>query len=261
MRHCEIHQQGCDWRIHDPAILETLPEWFFDPGALAARRLLTGTSQGRRSAYFFRHAGRDMVLRHYWRGGMVARITGDVYVWTGLEGSRPFREWRLLAAMDAAGLPVPRPVAARVCRRGLTYRGDLVTVAVPHALTFEDLIAGGDDSPATWRLVGAAIRRLHDAGYRHADLNVRNILLDRAGGPWIIDWDRGEKRNDAGWKPANLARLRRSLDKQPRLRAAAAARWPGLLDGYRTGTLPDHRAGRAPPADAGGGRPGEIERP
>lgn len=48
----------------------------------------------------------------------------------------------------------------------------------------------------------------------HADLNAWNILLDAHADVWLIDFDRGRLRPPAvSWQQANLARLRRSLEK------------------------------------------------
>lgn len=174
-----------------------------------------------------------LVLRHYWRGGMVARLSEDVYLWAGLGHSRPYHELALLAELHAQGLPVPEPVAARVERRGPGYRGDLLTRRIPGAEPFAGRIASGRADAALWRRVGAVIARFHAAGARHADLNVRNILLNHADDVWLIDWDRGRLGPPHQGAERQLARLRRSLSREPELEAAAAAGWVELLAGYR----------------------------
>ena len=67
------------------------------------------------------------MLRHYRRGGAVARLSGDAYLWTGAGRTRSFAEWRLLRQLRRWDLPVPRPIAARYVRQGLAYRADLIT--------------------------------------------------------------------------------------------------------------------------------------
>ena len=47
------------------------------------------------------------VLRHYRRGGLVAPLLGDKYVWNGRTRSRGFAEFALLAELARRGLPVP----------------------------------------------------------------------------------------------------------------------------------------------------------
>ena len=80
------------------------------------------------------------------------------------------------------------------------------------------------------------MRRFHDLGVCHADLNAHNVLLSEET-VYLIDFDRCELRKAAGfWRDENLVRLRRSLEKTayalPRDRFTEAD-WHGLLDGYR----------------------------
>ena len=82
---------------------------------------------GRGAAWFIDHGAGQWVLRHYRRGGFVARLSQDRYLWTGEARVRAFAEYRLLADLAARGLPVPEPVAARYERRGPWYRCDLIT--------------------------------------------------------------------------------------------------------------------------------------
>lgn len=234
MNHQVVQQHGSDHFIHDPRFVDPLPEWVFDPDALAQRELISGTSAGRNSAWFFHLEGATLVLRHYWRGGIVARLSPDVYVWTGRDRTRPFREWRLLARLREQGLPVPMPVAARARRQAAGYRADLVTAAIPGATPLDERLRAESVDLTIWRHLGTVIRRFHAAGACHADLNVRNILLDPEDTPWLIDWDQGRlRRPGSRWQQANLARLRRSLAKEPELDAAAQDGWELLLAAYR----------------------------
>ena len=58
-----------------------------------------------------------MVHKHYLRGGLVSKLIFDQYLWLNLELTRSFVEFRALEEMSQLGLPVPRPIAARVKRR------------------------------------------------------------------------------------------------------------------------------------------------
>ncbi|TLZ22986.1 MAG: 3-deoxy-D-manno-octulosonic acid kinase, partial [Gammaproteobacteria bacterium] len=70
------------------------PNWF-DPKYWEARGELDGAARGRGTTHFVRSAGKDYVLRHYRRGGLIARVSGDRYVWQGEQSTRPFEEWQL----------------------------------------------------------------------------------------------------------------------------------------------------------------------
>ncbi|ERS81894.1 hypothetical protein Q671_03290 [Halomonas sp. PBN3] len=153
------------------------------------------------------------MLRPYRRGGLVARLSERRYLWTGLERTRAFRELRLTAELLDQGLPVPRPVAAGVTRHGLTYEATLITVRLPGARALASLLKNGQADDALLQRVGATIRRFHDAGLDHVDLNVRNLLVDDGGKVWLIDLDRCRLRPHGAWKARNLERLGRSLEK------------------------------------------------
>lgn len=174
-------------------------------------------------------AGGRWVLRHYRRGGVPGRWIVDRYLWTGASRARPVRELLLLADLEAAGAPVPHPVAAMVRRRGLRYRGDILIERVPDASTLAERAA--DLPEAAWSDVGRAIRRFHDAGGWHADLNAHNVLLAPSG-VFVVDLDRG-RRVDAGARAQrrNLDRLARSLRKLGHLPARADG-WRALLAAY-----------------------------
>ena len=142
--------------------------------------------------------------------------------------------------MRADGLPVPRPVAARMQRTGRwRYRADLIVERLPGTRTLSEQLAAGErPSPAQWQRIGAAIRRLHEASIDHVDLNAHNLLVGDDGQVWIIDFDRCRVRGGQGWKGGNLARLRRSLRKLGRQHPGFAfdeADWPALEAGYAPG--------------------------
>lgn len=175
-------------------------------------------------------------LRHYRRGGLVARLVADRYLWTGAERTRAFREFRLLATLAEAGLPVAQPVAARYVRTGPTYRADLLTRRIEKARTLARLLADEGASATLATRVGETIACFHVAGAWHADLNANNVMVDSGGIVWLIDFDRGRLRSpQASWQQANLARLRRSLAKLGLDRGEGFEQrfWTPLLQAHR----------------------------
>lgn len=206
----------------------------FEPAAWRRRGQLLGSAQGRGETAFVGDGSYEYVLRHYRRGGLPGRLVRDSYLWTGLENTRAWREWRLTAELYQRGLPVPRPVAARVERNGLFYRADLITLRIPAARSLAQALAQGALPAERWQAIGACIRRFHDAGVHHADLNAHNILLT-ADGVYLIDFDRGRLRAAGYWRQGNLARLFRSLRKlynESLDIAFGDADWQALLAGY-----------------------------
>ncbi|MCE8017243.1 3-deoxy-D-manno-octulosonic acid kinase [Halomonas sp. MCCC 1A17488] len=183
----------------------------FEPDHWQRTGRVIGAAPGRGSSLFLDAGGEQWVLRPYRRGGLVARVSESRYLWTGLERTRAFRELRLTAHLHARGLPVPRPVAAGVTRDGPTYTAALITVRIRAARALAEHLEGIE--PSLLERVGATVRRFHDAGLDHVDLNARNLLVDDDDKVWLIDLDRCRLRAPGAWREANLERLGRSLAK------------------------------------------------
>lgn len=229
-------ESGNQHILYDADAIEEASAELFDAERLRRRGALTGAAQGRGATHFVTLPGAEAVLRHYRRGGMVARFNEDRYLWQGLSATRPWREWLLLAQLQRLQLPAPAPLAARVVRHGLWYRADLLTRRIGTAGSLAQRLRDQALSPMLWSRIGACIRRFHDAAVFHADLNAHNILLDASDHVYLIDFDRGEMRSaNAVWREANLKRLRRSLDKLTALHPGFAfdtAAWSALCSGY-----------------------------
>ena len=168
---------------------------------------------GRGGAWFVDAPFGHSVLRQYLRGGVAARFSRDQYFWRGANHTRSFAEFRLMRALRAQKLPVPRPIAAFYMREGLRYRAAILMERLEGVRSLADraLVAGRG---APWEETGRLIARFHRAGLDHADLNAHNILFDANGHGWLIDFDRGVLRIPATrWRERNLKRLLRSLIK------------------------------------------------
>ncbi len=186
---------------------------WFDPGTWRDRGTAERAGAGRGDAWFIGAPWGASALRHYRRGGLIARFLDDSYLWAGAERTRSFAEFRLLARLRESGLPVPRPVAARYRRHGLHYRADLITCRIADAESLASLLVAARADASLLARVGETLAAFHAAGAYHADLNAHNVLVTRER-VWLIDFDRGElRRGAAGWQRATLARLLRSIHK------------------------------------------------
>jgi tRNA A-37 threonylcarbamoyl transferase component Bud32 len=106
-----------------------------------------------------------------------------------------------------------------------------------------DAVRLSNADPALWRAIGSCIRQFHDARVCHADLNAHNILIDHAQRVFLIDFDRGKRRKAGSWRAANLARLKRSLEKITRDEPAGRFSTP-----KRTAIVQAYDSGSALPA-------------
>jgi 3-deoxy-D-manno-octulosonic acid kinase len=236
--------------LYDASRAGNLSTETFDPVLLARRGQIVGEARGRGTAWFLSVQNHAWVLRHYRRGGLISGLSRDRYWWRGEEGTRSFAEWQLTYHLHRAGLPVPAPIAARYRKHGFGYRGDIITERLMDVWSLAQALDVAPLSLLTWIAIGRCLRRFHELGVCHADLNAHNILIGRdvnrhseesPDRVYLIDFDRGSLRKPGFWQDANLVRLRRSLEKitwgLPAERFTEDD-WHGLLDGYQQSATP-----------------------
>ena len=233
-----IRQGGMHILYDSDAVSRFLPAWFEREALKADGAVEHETASGRMPAIFFTIGGAAFVLKHYRRGGWPGRLIRDRYGYLGEAAVRSFREWRLLAELQKLGLPAPAPCAARYQRRGLCYTADLITFRCHGTEPLSQVLMRERLPAERWRALGMILRRFHDAGVYHADLNAHNILL---GGHteeiFVVDFDKARIIGaDARRLMHNLARLQHSLS---RLRSQSVSfmyepwNFSELLTGYQ----------------------------
>ncbi len=162
--------------------------------------------------------GGRAVLRWYRRGGLLRHVMRDRYFgWR----PRPLLELQITAAARGRGIDVPEVLGARVDRVMGGYRGAIVTREIAGAETLGHATARRPDAAERAAIaagVARAIRRMHDRGLHHRDLNCGNILLSRVGtdlAVHVIDLDRArlDSRVSNAARRRALRRLARSLAK------------------------------------------------
>ncbi len=182
-------------------------EWWLAHGA----RMHSIT--GRAGVLMLERGDETWVYRHYHRGGLVAKLCYDEYLWTGAQRSRPVREWQVLDRLTRLRLPAPRPVAARAVRSGPIYRADILTVLLPDTVPLSSRLGELWPDAGLWTAIGAMVAGFHRAGCDHPDLTAHNILVDSARRPFLVDFDNARMREPGGWQRAGMERLKRSLRK------------------------------------------------
>lgn len=218
-------------RIQQPDSRLFEPDYWVQAGAVA------GKAKGRGNTLLLDTPFGPAVLRQYLRGGFVSRFSRDRYLYLGYPRSRPVAEANLLARLFNLGLPVPEVLGALCQRRGLIYSGALLTSRISEAVPLADLLGDFSHEYSMWFAIGVCIRHFHDQGVWHADLNVRNILIDGQKRVWLIDFDRA-RMLQAGHRAlaGNLQRLQRSVRKEGLISAAQLeACWSQLMLGYNSG--------------------------
>ena len=157
---------------------------------------------------------------------------------------RPQHELRITAALTAAGAPVPRAALLLGQRHfGPFWSATLGTVNEDGAIDGASFLASQPSPERLLRAAAAAAsatRRFHDVGGRHADLQIRNLLIhERASHveAIVIDLDRarlGQPPNPRR-RMAELMRLYRSLVKRQLLETVGSRGLARFLASYTAG--------------------------
>jgi len=224
--------------------LQVLNEWF-DPDYWQQLNCISGQAKGRFITWFIQPFKQlsdkpsdkpiEWVLRHYYRGGMVAKLSKDSFLYTGIKNTRCYLEVNLLQAMLDMDLPVPKPIAARVVRNKLFYTADLLMEKLDATDLFS-LLKERQLLESEWRNIGKVVASFHHKGVYHSDLNAHNIMIDSNHKTWLIDFDRCEIRTkNIEWQQQNLARLKRSFMKEKSIDPSSYfddQSWSYLQGGY-----------------------------
>lgn len=204
-----------------------------------------GYSKGRGTTWFLNttaELGINVVLRHYYRGGLFGKLVKDSYFFTRFENTRAYKEFFLLQHMLTWGLPVPRPVAIKIENTFCCYRADIMLEKLENTQDLSQILQSHPLSKTQYEQIGKLIRDLHTHKVHHSDLNIHNILLDSNGFFWLIDFDKCAIEQGEKWKQRNLDRLLRSFKKeQHRLGILFKDEdWQAILKGY-TSEYPQKR--------------------
>ncbi len=168
--------------------------------------------------------GEEWIIRRFLHGGWLGPLLGRAYLGLG----RAIRELEVTEELARAGAPVPTAVLAI----GERLAGPLVAPALAtvfetgtqDGVAYRETPAPEPERIAVARAAGRAVRSFHDAGGRHGDLHVKNLLVrDPAGDPVVLVIDLDGARVTPGLTPsermAQVMRLFRSLVKRDLLGA------------------------------------------
>lgn len=162
-------------------------------------------------------------LRPVLHGGVLGAWLGA----TSLGLARPLREISVTATLRNAGAPVPRPafvIGRALCghAKSALWKAAIASVAIENTVDGLEFLATAPDASRRERALRAAalaIRKFHDCGGMHADLQIKNLLIAEDASDtkvFLIDLDRA--RIAAQVSPARrmqeLMRLYRSLIKR-----------------------------------------------
>lgn len=165
-----------------------------------------------------------MLIRKYLRGGFLRFFNRDIY----FGQQRPFKEILITVEASLKGIPTPDMLAAVSIKvSGPFFRGYLVSKelsACSDLPAYLTTLAGAKkksfslEKQSVIKRTAEIIRLMHDKGFYHADLNLKNILVDTADphNIYLIDWDKSRfagERLDLPERRSNVLRFCRSMVK------------------------------------------------
>jgi hypothetical protein len=170
-------------------------------------------------------SGTRAVVRHNRHGGVLAPLTRDLF----LPPTRAPRELAIAHRLRELRVPTPEVLMFGTSPGPFPFRrADVVTREVDGGRDLSTFMArdvGLPQRTAAWSATCALVRAMNDAGVRHHDLNVKNVLLSPSESglvAWLLDVDRVTfgAPGSVEIAAANAARLRRSARKWRDLRGA-----------------------------------------
>ncbi len=189
------------------------------PDLLSGRPVL-GTDTGLSGRASIRFMEPGLVVRTLTHGGALRNVFKTRF----LTLNRSLQELQSSAYLISQGIPTPEIVGLRFKKNGMFYAMEIISRMIPESV---DLLAFLEQFPnggsAVIRKTGALIRDIHRAQVYHADLHVKNIVLDKEQKPWIIDLDNAYRFIDLPFilRYKNTRRFIHSLkkwDKRGRIR-------------------------------------------
>ncbi|MHC4322205.1 MAG: lipopolysaccharide kinase InaA family protein [Planctomycetota bacterium] len=167
----------------------------------------------------------SFVVREYWHGGMIGKIFKDFF-WDGM---RPVRELLVCEAANRGGINTTEIIAiVKNNIIGPLYKFRLVTKEITESIDLIELLLHSGENRLLKQKkqiinkLAKAVNDMHDVGIYHADLHLKNILVqsDAGGGVnvFIIDLDKSKQYEKISFQSRmkNIMRLDRSVVKMRR---------------------------------------------
>ena len=155
----------------------------------------------------------DMVVRHVIHGGAFRHITRDRFLGLG----RSLRELKVSHYLIEKNVLTPEIIAIRYIRDGIFYSIWVISRLVPNSSDLLEYVKTYQYKvPAIMEKAGILVRRIHELGVFHPDLQIKNILVDSDSRLWMLDLD---KARYMGYVPSlarrmNINRFFRSCKKR-----------------------------------------------
>ena len=124
-------------------------------------------------------------------------------------------------------------------KTGLYYQADIILKKISSARDLHHILLANSLTTDVWKKIGQTIAKFHHYQIYLHDLNIHNIMLDIENEVWLIDFDKCQIRQGSNWKNSNIARLKRSFEKEKRLHNIywQLADWQILISAYNEAAM------------------------
>jgi 3-deoxy-D-manno-octulosonic acid kinase len=218
--------------------LQTFEVDFFDPKYWQDKNQINKIGIGRADAYLIDLDNQQWVLKEYRRGGRIGRILSNQYFYLSAKNIRPIKEWKIINQLFLSGLPIPKPIGLLVSTAPFIYSASLITEYLKDTVTLLDkIMIGGNLNEYYWKSIGITIKKFHDYGVSHSDLNLRNLLINNKNEIFMIDFDKAFITTKKTYFHSNLKRFKRSIFKHIRLEREAEMAYQLVLEGYNVNSI------------------------
>ena len=198
---------------YDPNALKNFSSKLFNIDYITKEGLIKSIISGRGKTYEIEFGGNRFILKHYIRGGFIAKISYDKYFFDTVSSSRAVKEYNFLNNLFSKDLPVPKPVALQVIINKFTYTADLITRKINNEGTLYDFVKNKKMNLKLWDTLENTLQKFYKENVYHSDLNAKNIIIDNTDNFYFLDFDNSYffYKNTLFLKSLN--RLDRSLSK------------------------------------------------
>ena len=156
---------------YDPDVFDNFSSKLFNIDYISKEGLIKSVTDGRGKALELQYENKSYFIKHYIRGGFVAKVSYDRYILRSLASTRAVKEYNLLNIMNEKGLPVPKAAALQIIMSRFTYKADLITRTIENEGTLYEFIKNKKMNNKLWDELGITLERFFQEHVYHSDLN------------------------------------------------------------------------------------------
>jgi len=198
---------------YDSNAFDNFSSKLFNIDYISKEGLIKSVMAGRGKTLEIKYEDRRYFLKHYIRGGLVAKISYDKYILSSLASTRAIKEYNLLNVMSEKRLPVPKAAALQIIISRFTYKANLITCKIENEGTLYEFVKNKKMNNNLWSKLSITLEKFFQENVYHSDLNSKNIIIDKNNNFFLLDFDNSYFYYNKKLFNKSILRLERSLKK------------------------------------------------